>query len=126
MFISRSSTGLIKINYLYVPSLLQCCLLALLLNQGKFSIKLALFSFINSVWYIKALVLFEGLLGGSCYVNAYRLINKQINEKDREFSMAVTTASDSLGITVAALTSVSIQDALCSWQISHGNFLCKL
>lgn len=69
---------------------------------------------------IFVLVFFEGLLGGSAYVNTFCSLANVVNERDLEFTMAFTSTSDTLGITIASLLSMAYQPFLCS-----NNALCS-
>lgn len=69
---------------------------------------------------ILVLVFFEGLLGGSAYVNTFCSLANVVNERDLEFTMAFTSTSDTLGITIASLLSMAYQPFLCS-----NNALCS-
>jgi len=36
------------------------------------------YRFMSSIWFVFALILFEGLLGGAAYVNSFYQISKQV------------------------------------------------
>ncbi|KAM3087432.1 battenin CLN3 protein [Clarireedia jacksonii] len=80
VFISRSSTPFIRIHNLYIPSFLQIANLFLLISQ-------ALWFWIPNVWWVFAVVFWEGLLGGAVYVNTFAEIMESVEERDREFSL---------------------------------------
>ena len=61
------------------------------------------------------ILLFIGLLGGGCYVNAFYLVSIEINEKDRESSIAIASLADSIGIALAGLTSIPTHNAICNF-----------
>jgi battenin len=117
VFLSRSSTPLLRIHNLYTPALLQVANLILLILQS-------LYAFIPNVWLIFLVVFWEGLLGGAVYVNTFAEILEKVPEHEREFSLGATSVSDSAGICVAGFLSLGLEGALCSWQVSHGKDWC--
>ncbi|CAD6587732.1 MAG: battenin CLN3 protein [Alectoria sarmentosa] len=118
VFISRSSTPFLRIQNLYLPSLLQCVNLAILILQ-------ALFGFIPTVWIVFAIVFWEGLLGGAVYVNTFAEISDRVAKDEREFSLGAVTVSDSGGVCIAGFIGMALEVGLCSWQISHGKDWCR-
>ena len=118
VFISRSSTPFIRLHNLYLPSLLQCVNLALLIAQ-------ALFDFLPSVWIVFAIVFGEGLLGGAVYVNTFAEISDRVRKEEREFSLGAVTVSDSGGICVAGFLGMALEVGLCNWQVEHGRGWCN-
>jgi battenin len=66
-----------------------------------------------SIWSMLAIVLFEGLLGGAAYVNTFYLIYHKVEQRYKEFSLSITTLSDSVGITIAGITALPVHDILC-------------
>ncbi|KAI4142930.1 MAG: hypothetical protein LQ340_007163, partial [Diploschistes diacapsis] len=118
VFISRSSTPILRIHNLYLPCLLQVVNLILLILQS-------LYGFLPSVWWVFLVVFWEGLLGGAVYVNTFAEILENVDESEREFSLGATTVSDSGGICIAGLLSLALETALCGWQIRHGRDWCN-
>lgn len=118
VFISRSSTGVLRIHHLYAPSILQILNLVLLTVQS-------LTDFIPTVWIVFIVIFWEGLLGGLVYVNTFAEISDNVPLEDREFSLSATTASDSGGICIAAFVSMAFETALCDWQVSRGRDWCR-
>lgn len=60
------------------------------------------------------IVLWEGLLGGGAYVNTFYSISKNVNpESKRQFVMAVTAISDSVGIAMAGIFAIPTHNAIC-------------
>ncbi|KAK6382388.1 battenin CLN3 protein [Exophiala oligosperma] len=118
VFISRSSTPFLRIHNLYLPSFLQVTNLVLLASH-------AIFNFIPNVYFIFAIIFWEGLLGGLVYVNTFGEISDKIPKEDREFSLSATTVSDSGGICVAGFISMGFEVWLCNWQVRHGRDYCK-
>lgn len=118
VFISRSSLPFIRIRSLYIPTWLQLLNLVVLTAQ-------ALWPFIPTVWFVFAIILWEGLLGGLVYVSTFAAIREEVAEEEREFSLGAVTVSDSAGIFCAGLLGAGMETALCSWQIRHGRDWCR-
>ncbi len=118
VFISRSSTPFIRLNNIYIPSLLQIGNLALLLSH-------AMFFWIPSVYIIFLVIFWEGLLGGAVYVNCFAKILDEVKGEDREFSLGATSVSDSGGICVAGLIGLVLEPALCRWNVGQGRGWCR-
>jgi battenin len=118
VFISRSSLALFRIRALYIPSFLQVLNLIVLIAH-------AMHPFIPNVYFLFAVVLWEGLLGGLVYVSTYAAVREDIPEEDREFSLGAVTVSDSAGICLAGFIGVGLEKTLCNWQVSHGRDWCQ-
>ena len=74
-----------------------------------------------SIWYVFVIILWEGLLGGACYVNAFNEVSTNIRKEHREFSIAVVSIADGIGIALAGFTcnySLKSLDLGCV-QVSH-------
>ncbi|KAI7217107.1 protein btn1 [Hortaea werneckii] len=118
VFLSRSSLPFLRIRSLYLPTFLQVAnLLALTLH--------ALWPYIPTVYFVFAIVFWEGLLGGLVYVSTFAAIREDVAEEEREFSLGAVTVSDSAGICVAGLVGVVMESLLCSWQVQHGRGWCR-
>lgn len=117
VFISRTSVAFIRIHDLYTPSILQVLNLALLASQ-------ALWNFMPNVWFVFAVIFWEGLLGGLVYVNTFAEISERVPREEREFSLSATTVSDSGGICIAGFLSMAVEVALCGWQVRRGRDYC--
>lgn len=121
VFISRSSTPFIRIHALYPPSLLQILnLLVLTLH--------ALFPFLPNVYFVFAVVFWEGLLGGAVYVNTFAEIRERFEKGEngeREFSLGAVSVSDSGGICVAGFLSIGVEVGICRWQVERGRDWCR-
>ncbi|XP_069779257.1 battenin-like [Narcine bancroftii] len=88
VFISRSSRTCIHIRRIWVISILQFVNLLFLLF-------VAWYSFLPSIWIMFAIILYEGLLGGAGYVNAFNNIRDEVDDDDitkvlRQFSLVPT------------------------------------
>ena len=118
VFLSRSSLALFRIRTLYLPTFLQIANLALLTAQ-------ALVPFLPNVYFVFAVVFWEGLLGGLVYVSTYAAVREEVPEGEREFSLGAVSVSDSAGICVAGFLGVGMERGLCGWQVRHGRDWCR-
>lgn len=118
VFISRSSLPFIRVRTLYTPSVLQ------ILNLIGLTAH-AMYPFIPTVWFVFAIIFWEGLLGGLVYVSTFAAIREEVPQEDREFSLGATTVSDSAGICLAGFVSIGMEKALCGWQVQHGRDWCR-
>jgi len=118
VFISRSSTPLIRIHALYPPSLLQFANLILLTSH-------AIYPFLPNIYCVLAVIFWEGLLGGLVYVSTFAEITDRARAEEREFSLAVVTVGDSGGICVAAVVGMGLEGGLCGWQVGRGRDWCR-
>ena len=78
-----------------------------------------------SVYFVFAVVFWEGLLGGAVYVNTFAEIMESVSVGEREFSLGATSVSDSGGICVAGFVGMALEGALCGWQVGRGKDLCR-
>ncbi|KAI9848963.1 MAG: battenin CLN3 protein [Sclerophora amabilis] len=117
VFISRSSSPFFRVHHLYVPSLLQCVNLVLLMLH-------ALFDILPNVYWVFAIVFWEGLLGGLVYVSTFAEITDSVRKEDREFSLGATSVSDSGGICIAGFLGMAVEVWLCDWQVARGRDFC--
>ena len=120
VLISRSSGRYIRIRNVWMLSLLQMANLFLFLLE-------ALYFPINSVIIVVIFSFYEGLLGGSSYVNVFLNVNDlyKNHHSIREYCIGVVTISDSFGILLAALTGLILEPSLCQYQVSHGRDYCR-
>lgn len=108
VLISRSSVNIFPIRRIWLLAVLQNVNLVVLVCE-------AYFHFLPSVWIMFVIILYEGLLGGACYVNAFYRISKEIKQEYREFSMGVASMADSCGIALAGAVALPTHNALCSY-----------
>jgi len=118
VFISRSSRAIFSIPRIWIPSILQVLTLILLLTE-------ALYGYFPTVFIVFLIIFWEGLLGGSAYVNCYFQVNTEIKPEYREFSMAAVGLADGLGISLAGVTALFLEPALCNFQVDQGRTLCE-
>lgn len=120
VLISRSSGQWIRINRLYLLSLLQSLNFILALLQSYY--------FINSKrpWLNMILIFWEGLLGGSSYVNTFLKIQSDLPNDQIEFAMGSVSIADSLGIFLASLVGLPVEPRLCEHQCNNGRPWCRM
>lgn len=111
VFISRSSVKLFPIRRLWFPAFFQTLNVLILLLDAYFRV-------IPAIWFIFVIILWEGLLGGSIYVNVYYRMSIEIEPKYREYSFSVVSNADSFGISLAGLCATFLQGWLKEHQ-SH-------
>lgn len=101
VFISRSSVNLFRVKNIWWFPMLQ------ILNLNILTLD-AIYHFIPYYWIIFLIVIFEGLLGGATYVNVYYALSTETTGIIREYSMSMTSVSDSIGISIAALVGLKL------------------
>lgn len=107
VFISRSSVNIVQFEHVWIMSALQ------LVNVIYFLFEVFYF-FTPSIWIIFAIVLWEGLLGGGAYVNTFYRISKSDDpQSTKQFTIAATTLSDSMGIALAGILAIPTHNAIC-------------
>lgn len=119
VFVSRSSTPFYRIHALYPPSLLQVLNLILLIIQS-------LSPFLPNIYTVWVVIFWEGLLGGAVYVNTFAEIQDNVPADEREFSLEVTTVSDSGGVCIAGFISLALEPWLCAKQVASGREWCTM
>ncbi|GMF07298.1 unnamed protein product [Ambrosiozyma monospora] len=119
VFISRSSGSFFRIKHLSIPPTLQTINMIICILQS-------LFMFIPNIWIMFVLIFYEGLLGGSGYVNTYMNVTEFTQLEEREFAMGCVSISDSAGIVLAATISMFLEPALCQYQVGDGRPYCTL
>lgn len=113
VFLSRSSVNLFHVRHIWVFSLLQ------LLNVVVFTTE-AMYYYIPYFWIILALTFWEGLLGGAAYVNTFYRISAESKEEDKQFSLAATSFSDSIGISMAGVLAIYAHNKICDMPLPSG------
>jgi len=120
VFISRSSVNLVPIKNIY---LLQLPAVFQALNALILSLDAAL-NFIPTIWVVYIIILWEGLMGGSIYVNTFYLISQKFTGKEKEFCLGATSMSYGLSITLCAIVGIFYTPFLYS--IRHGPYFAHL
>eukprot|EP01119_Soliformovum_irregulare_P015001 TRINITY_DN4173_c0_g1_i1.p1 TRINITY_DN4173_c0_g1~~TRINITY_DN4173_c0_g1_i1.p1 ORF type:complete len:416 (+),score=75.44 TRINITY_DN4173_c0_g1_i1:38-1285(+) len=121
VFISRSSVNFVPLRNIWVPAVLQ------LVNAAFLSF-VAVYDFIPSIYIVFVIVVWEGLLGGAIYVNAFYLISQKFFGAEKEYSMGAVSMSYASSITAAAGVGILWEPMLCNLRSRHfnGNVTCKL
>lgn len=107
VMISRSTLDLFRIKYLWAMALLQAA------NAILFLAHSAQVIYIPNFYIVELLIVYEGLLGGFTYVNAFYRIKKEVEPDKHEFCISTVTMADSMGIVMAGLVALPVHDALC-------------
>lgn len=110
VFISRSSVNLLQINKIWLMTIFQFLNVVFILTE-------VLTFFSPTIWLVFAVVLWEGLLGGSTYVNTYYRMSKEIPEERRNFALGIVPVSDSIGIAIAGIIAIPTHNAICRMPI---------
>lgn len=106
VLISRSSVNFIQIRRLWILPILQFINVAFIFSE-------AYLLFLPSFWIVVVVVLYEGLLGGSAYVNTFYRISQDVPIQHREFSLRIASLADSAGIAIAGAMALPTHDAMC-------------
>ncbi|KAI6204349.1 hypothetical protein M3Y94_00663800 [Aphelenchoides besseyi] len=109
-FIARSSTKFFRLPYfmLIIFPLLE-------MSNMVFCFFNTLYFYVPHISMIFGLIFVEGLVGGLSYANTYYRIHKEVDPSVKEFSLAITTMSDVIGILLAGLTTLPIHSYLCEF-----------
>jgi battenin len=106
VFISRSSIRWVKIKFLPIFPILQILNVCIALSQ-------IFLGYLPSIWFVFVLILWEGLVAGSCYVNAFNRVSIEIPKENREFSIAFTSFANSVGVALSGAVSIPVHNAIC-------------
>lgn len=66
-----------------------------------------------TIWITFGFVLWEGLLGGACYVNTFYRMSQEVPVSHQVFALGIVPIGDALGIIVAGLLSIPAHNILC-------------
>lgn len=112
-FISRSSIEFIQIRQLWVLGFLQ------MLNLFFFT-ACSSFVWLPSLTVAVLLVFWEGLLGGFAYVNVFFRLRKEAPAHLKEWALATAAVADSTGISLAAVVSIWLEQAILNFRGKTG------
>ncbi|KAI6242378.1 Battenin [Aphelenchoides fujianensis] len=107
-FVARSGAHLLRLPAVF----LALFPLYELLNAGFFFAE-ATRHFLPHIGVVFALVFVEGAVGGASYANTYFRIHTEVPPARREFSLAIATLSDVVGIALAGVATLPLQTAVC-------------
>lgn len=119
VFVSRSSAPFYRVRRLYYPAVLQALNLVVCILQSMYMV-------FPSIYMMFLIVFYEGLLGGSSYVNTFMLITEEVSLQEREFALGTVSISDSLGVGLASLFGMWAERLLCEYQVGTGREWCKM
>lgn len=83
-----------------------------MLNAFYFTAE-AIYMVTPNISLIFLVVFWEGLLGGSCYVNTFYRIAREVPEHFRNFAMGMVGIGESLGIVGAGLLAIPAHNSIC-------------
>jgi len=109
VLVSRSSLGLIVIRKIYLMSVFQGVNLVIFTLQ-------AIFWFLPSysgIYLVFLLIFWEGLLGGAAYVNTFHRISEESSDREKEFSLGISSVADSSAIAIAGLVALPLHNWIC-------------
>ncbi|XP_027215665.2 battenin isoform X2 [Penaeus vannamei] len=106
VLLSRSSVNFFYIRQVWITTVLQWINVLIFLTC-------AVFWWISSIWVVLVLILWEGLLGGAAYVNTFYKITQEVSDHQKPFALAITTLSDTVGVTIAGFISIPLHNVIC-------------
>lgn len=112
VFISRSSVTLFTINKIWLLVVFQFINLGIVLTE-------VLTFFSPTIWIIFVLVFWEGLLGGSAFVNAFYRMSKEIPKNRQMFAMGIACVADTIGVSLAGIIAIPAHNAICKLPIPN-------
>ena len=66
----------------------------------------AIYDFIPYIYIVFAIIFFEGLCGGSIYVNVFYLISQHFHGAEKEFCLGATSQAYGIGITLSGICGI--------------------
>lgn len=105
VFITRSTRGLYAINRVWIPAALECVNVVFMGLDAHFK-------FLPSIWFWFVLAVYEGLLAGATYVNAFVQVSSNSPPEHSEFCMGVAALGGSIGIASAGGVAIAINQGL--------------
>lgn len=113
VFISRSSIHIIKLPVLWPLPVLQLINLVILTLSS-------LFVWLPNLFAAYVVVVWEGLLGGLTYVNAFYRMRKETPPHLREWALGTATVGDAAGVSLAAFVSIWLESAILIFRAKSG------
>lgn len=112
VFISRSSVTWFTINKIWLLAVFQFINVVIILAE-------VLTFFVPTIWIMFAFVLWEGLLGGSAFVNAFYRMSKEVPKNRQMFAMGIASVADTIGVSIAGLIAIPVHNAICKLPIPN-------
>ncbi|CAI4230100.1 unnamed protein product [Auanema sp. JU1783] len=108
VFLSRSSVKVFELPMwaIYILPVLQ-------MSNMIFFLFEAIYWFVPHISIVFVLIILEGLLGGSAYVNTYNKIHKMIEPDIREYSISITTLGNAIGTNIAGFLAIPLHNSVC-------------
>eukprot|EP00048_Salpingoeca_helianthica_P000435 m.41501 g.41501 ORF g.41501 m.41501 type:complete len:452 (+) comp10511_c0_seq3:151-1506(+) len=105
VFISRSTRGLYAINRVWIPAALEAVNVVVMGLDARFQ-------FFPSIWFWFVLTVYEGLLAGATYVNAFVMVSANAPQEHSEFCMGAAAFGGSIGIASAGGVAIAVNQGL--------------
>lgn len=112
VFASRSSIKIIRIRALWVLAVLQFANFLILTLSS-------IYGLLPSFKVAIMLVLWEGLLGGLTYVNAFFRLRTEAPPAIKEWALATASVADATGTSLAALLSIWLEQAILHFRAAN-------
>ena len=110
VLISRSSLGFIVIKRIYLMSIFQGVNVLIFTFQAIFWLLPPTYG----IYLIFLFILWEGLLGGAAYVNTFHRISQESIDREREFSLGISSLADSTAIGLAGVVALPLHNWICN------------
>jgi len=107
VLVSRSSLNFIKIKSLKMLAVFQSINFFVALIQS-------IYWTIPNIWMVFIFIFWEGLLGGAAYVNTFYRISMEVDERNKEFSLGISSLADSASIGFAGVASIYLHSWICA------------
>jgi battenin len=79
----------------------------------------SVYAFIPSIYITFGVILWEGIMGGSIYVNTFYLMSQKFEGTEKEFCLGATSMSYGLSITLSAIVGIFYNPLLVKWRSIH-------
>eukprot|EP00092_Neocalanus_flemingeri_P032193 GFUD01034989.1.p1 GENE.GFUD01034989.1~~GFUD01034989.1.p1 ORF type:complete len:425 (-),score=70.86 GFUD01034989.1:138-1412(-) len=109
VLISRSSLGIIVIKKIYLMSVFQGVNMIIFTFQAIFW----LLPNTSGIYFVFLFIFWEGLLGGAAYVNTFHRISQESKDREREFSLGISSVADSSAIGLAGIVALPLHNWIC-------------
>ncbi|KAI6239816.1 Battenin [Aphelenchoides fujianensis] len=110
VFITRSS-----VSFCQLPVFLLVLLPFLQVANAGVFFSDALLHVVPHLWINFVLMFCQGLIAGASYVNSFYRIHKEVDPAVKEFSLAITSAANAVGIAAAGVASIPTHKFICSF-----------
>lgn len=109
VLISRSSLAFLVIRKIYLMSVFQGINVIIFTLQAVFW----LLPSSSGIYFVFLLIFWEGLLGGAAYVNTFHRVSEESEDREREFSLGISSLADSSAIGMAGVVALPLHNWIC-------------